>query len=294
MRASYLFLAIAAFFCEVYGTPHKLEGKPLEYRKVFHWLIGKNDNPSGIYSMSLTKGKEIKTFTKGAIPSYHLQISGLPKGKRFQIANRNAFGTVVTVFEGTYLEDGTIFTEDKVVTCESIVIGGFERGEPSEFLLIDPAAQTTDSVFYLPYPANSVSSDGIVVNRLIISHCPTAYLFGIENLIPGEEIFLRSTSGTKRVVSTLQAPVSGMVSSLTFPETGEPSGEAVFEIERGGRILRIAYPWVAEFSKINLPFPPVILTIDRPPTDQEEEAIIDHYWKYFLFDEFDAWKRMEM
>lgn len=271
--------------------PQHLLVEPENYSQFFHSLIGKTDKPSGIYSVSIKQGTEVCTPSNGSIPVYYLQISGLPKGKRFQIANRNAQEEVVIVFDGVYLGNGRMLKKNgdfsslnkNIITYESIIVGGFNKGEPSEFLLIDPKINTIDSVFYLPHPMRA-EVDGIKITRLFVSLYPMAYLFGLEGLIPGEQLVLRSSSGVERMISNITVPESGQVSALAFLEI-EQKGKAIFEIQREAKTIRIKYPWTANLTQPKVVDPLIILTTDQPPTEEQRQMAAKDYCTTLLMHE---------
>jgi hypothetical protein len=241
-------------------------------------LLGEQDRPAKAYSLTIEKGKDI--FNKGwRIPTYHLRADGIPDGRKFQIANRNAMGKVTVVFDGVHLGDGKIIRKrGGMDTCEPIVCGGFERGEPSQFLLLDPKNETTNAAFYLPYPVEPATMDGLKVSMHHVCNDPEAYLFDMENLTPGERVRITSTSDSDSMDSTFIASNSGRATSfVAWVGTETPSGEGSFEVRRASGTLAIKFPWIRESS--NLPSPLVIFTIGHAPTAKEIEFATEAYFR---------------
>ncbi len=233
-------------------------------------LNGKDDRPSAEYFMALEKGVDISNKDQ-KIPTYHLRIDGIPKGKHFKIATRNAMGQILVVFEGVHLGNGTIVRKDnKPGTCESLILGGFEQGEPSQILLLDSESKTTNAVFYLPYPNEPTIVDGLKVSMHYVCNKPTAYLFGMENLTPGEAVYITTKSDSDRRDSMFFASESGMATCLVAGNSDEqPNGVGFFEARRKDSKLTIRFPWREELKK--LPSSLVIFTVDHSPTVKEIE-----------------------
>ncbi len=244
-------------------------------------LHGEEDRPSEACSMTMEQGTDI--YNKGRrIPTYHLRVDGIPNGQKFKIANRNALGKVVVVFEGLHLGDGKIIGKyEGIGTCIPITIGGFGKGEPSQFLLLDPKAGTTNAVFYLPYPDEPATMNGLKVNMHYVSNCPPGYLFAIENLTPGERAYITAAGGGVSMDSTFIASESGKVASLVlWPKDEKPTGEGYFELRRASGTLAITFPWVRESA--NLPDPLVIFTIGHSPTVEEIKVAREAYFNTSL------------
>ena len=240
-------------------------------------VLGRQDRPSKEYSLTIEKGKDI--YNKGKrIPTYHLRADGIPNGKKFQIANRNAMGKVTVVFEGVHLGKGQIIRKNhRRETCVPIVCGGFERGEPSQFLLLDPMDETTNAAFYLPYPVEPATMNGLRVTMHYVCNEPTAYLFDMENLHPGESVHITSASDSDSVASIFIASQSGKATCfVAWAGTETPSGEGSFEVRRASGTLAIKFPWLIKSS--NLPSPLVVFTIGHEPTAQEIEYAREAYF----------------
>jgi hypothetical protein len=239
-------------------------------------VVGDLDRPAEAYSLTLKNGKDL--FHGGwRIPTYYLRADGIPNGKKFQIANRNAMGKVTVVFEGTHLGDGKIIRkEGSVDTCEPIVCGGFERGEPSQFLLLDPKDKTTNAIFYLPYPVEPAIMNQFKVTMHYVCNDPEAYLFDMENLTPGERVYITSTSDSDSMNSTFIASTSGRATSfVAWVGTESPNGQGSFEVKRASGTLAINFPWRREPS--HLPSPLVIFTIGHAPTAEEIQSATEVY-----------------
>lgn len=240
-------------------------------------VLGGQDRPAKDYSLSIEKGKDI--YNKGwRIPTYHLRADGIPNGRKFQIANRNAMGKITVVFEGVHLGDGKIMSKyGGIDTCEPIVCGGFERGEPSQFLLVDLKNETTNATFYLPYPVEPATMGRLKVSMHYVYHDPEAYLFDMENLMPGERVHITSTSDSDSMDSTFIASKSGRATSfVAWVGSETPSGEGSFEVRKASGTLAIKFPWLRESS--NLPEPLVIFTIGHAPTAKEIEFATEAYF----------------
>ncbi len=240
--------------------------------EVLQRVHGKKDKRSRKYSISLERNDfELNLFCGEKVPIFHLQVSGLPRNKKFQIVHRNALGIKTTVFDGVYLGGGKLQSE---TTFAPLRIGDFAVGEPSEFLLVDPEEKTTNAVFYLPFPAEPVVADGVKVSKFLVNINPVTYLFGIENLIPGEGIEMKAFSGQEVLICKGNAPASGNVTAAVIPQTEQKSGEALLEIRRNAGTIRIKYLWEAGPYLPGLPTPVLILTVDHSPTFEEQKQAI--------------------
>ena len=233
-------------------------------------MYGEKDSRSKRYSLKLEKVKEMTTKF-GQVPVYHLRANGIPEGRKFQIGHRSAEGKVITVFDGVYLGGGQILRKNDVLMAETsdiISIGHVIRGEPSEFLLIDPTDNTTDSAFYLPYSIeDAVADDGTKITMQHVSNNPPLYLFGVQNLTPGESIDVVTDSNGKIFVSSFIVPKSGKFVSLESPaEDGRGKGKGIFEVRNKRGSLSVNYCWSNKKEDLSkLPPTLVIFTVDHDP-----------------------------
>lgn len=236
-----------------------------EYLQIIH---GKKDVPCDSYAFSLVKGADLHKNGQ-RIPVFHLRADGIPVGKKFKIASRNARGQTLVVFEGVYFGDGKILPKLGMITnFAPILCGGFERGEPSQLLLLDEEKKTTNAVFYLPYPVEPALRDELKLNMYCADCNPLTYLFDIEGLTPGETV----QAGNIRFT----APDSGKAfAAMTWTKKELPKGEATFEVQRANGTLRMTFPWVPKLN--NCPAPMIIFTIDRCPTAEEIKKAGEFY-----------------
>ncbi len=270
MRLFYILITALTLTNYSYASDPGKALMPESCSEFLQLVLGGKDRPSNEYSLTIKKGKDM--YSKGwRIPIYYLRADWIPNGRKFQIANRNAMGKVTVVFEGVHLGDGKIIHKyGGIGTCGPIACGGFEKGEPSQFLLLDPKNETTNAVFYLPYPVEPAIMDGLRVSMHHVSNDPETYLFDMENLNPGERVHVTSTSDSDKMESDFIASTSGKATSLmAWVSTEIPSGEGSFEVSRASSTLAIKFPWKRISS--NLPDPLVIFTIGHFPTDEEIE-----------------------
>ncbi len=246
-------------------------------------LYGENEKPSEKYSLTITKGVDLPS-KNGMIPTYFLRADGIPNGRKFKITHRNAVGRTIDVFEGAHLGDGKILRNGKgdapIGTCEPLIIGGFERGEPSQFLFLDLKEETTNAAFYLPYPVEPAFMDEMKVTMHYVN--PLGYLFDIENLMPGEKIYVKAKGELGEgdpgsMNRTFIASKSGKVSSLVLWKDSEiPNGNVSYKVRRGKDKLVIEFPWIRESD--HLPAPLVIFTINHSPTVTETQLAKEVYF----------------
>jgi hypothetical protein len=277
MKFICILFSVTSLISNSYAGSTELFVKPGSSSEFLHSLNGKNDPPSGYYSLTLVKLKEMDTEL-GRIPMYHLRANGFPIGHKFQIVNRNAIGESFVVLKGTHFGNGQILNTrgNLMTTCEWFAVGGFERGEPSEFLLLDPKQNTSKAVFFLPHPVEPAIANGMNVTMHYVNHNPPSYLFGLENLTPGEKIHVRSIAGSERIASTLIAPQSGNASAFVTHKDN-PDLDASFEVQRAEGDLTIKYPSARERSNPSLPSALIIFTIDCALTVEDRDFTIAKY-----------------
>ena len=239
-------------------------------------MFGGEDKPSQKYVLKIEKGADMDS-PRGRIPTYNLRIDGFPKNKDFQIVSRNALGQTCIVMEGSSSDKGLItYTSPKdrprksQATCAPIFAGGFERGEPSQLLLVDLESGTTDAIFYVPYPSEPSRMGNLEVSMYWLGSNPPVHLFDVRNLIPGETFTTTLSTGNGSGSQKFVTPSGGAVSvfcNWLYPEL--PPKDASLEIERGGHKLIIQFPWIRKLA--NLPSPLLILTLDHSTTPREIE-----------------------
>lgn len=238
-------------------------------------------------SLEIQKGETL-SFKK--IPLFFLSAKGLQKGDSFKIIHRNGIGNAMVLLEGIYEGNGNIKKENSrtlvfqdlpMKTFEPFFVGGFYRGEESEFLIIDDKGNLLSQATYLPEPLEVSAVDGA---KLAMYHvAKDLYRFEGSHLTPGEKIEFVSLSGAEVIKNFYTVDSSGKLVGNLIANENVPYQSMNVTIKRKNDSLSLNYgsaPSVYAPSRLDNPI--VLFTIDHLPSKEEIEITNKLYEKIFL------------
>jgi hypothetical protein len=263
MKKIYVFATAMALL----GTAcaEESDGKSFRFLSFFiQNLVGKNDKPSGTYSLHLKRKTEIPT-AKGTVPVYSLRVDGFPGGRKFKIAQRSVDGREFVIFEGAHLGDGNLLLEDGVRSFQTFMVSGFPPGEPIQLLLQDPQNKTMDALFFVPSPREEIVVESLKIAMYSIGKDSPFRCCEIGNLFPREKILISFPNGQS---NTVKASESGVATMMVLREDAtELEGVSFFSITRGENKWMVEVPWEEKHSTTLAPL--LIFTVGRSPTKDE-------------------------